>query len=115
MVGFRAGCVAGFAVGGAGVWKTVFSSGAKQQHFVYRGKVLTVQNSAFGALHNLLRRKGNEGFQPQALGVVQRFGVGESRAELVVVVQLEQCENLVDRALFFIQQSLLRGITSLCL
>lgn len=63
-----------------------------------------MKNSAFRALHNLLGGKGGERFQPQALGVVQRFGIGKRRAELVVVVQLEQCENLVDRTLLFIQQ-----------
>ncbi len=114
VIAFRAGGVAGLAVGGAGIGQAAVAGGAQLQHLVYRGQILALLDGALGAGDDFRRRKGVQGLEPQALGVVQRLGVREGRVELVMIAEFEQAEDFVERALLVIQRLVGVSATSPC-
>lgn len=114
VVGLGTRRVTGLAVGGAGIGQAVVAGSAQLQHLVHGGQVLALPDGALGAGHYFHRRESRQRLQPQSLGVVQCLGIREGRVELVVVAELEQAEDFVQRALLFVQRVLALAATSLC-
>ena len=70
---------------------------AALEHAVQRGQVLGVLDAASRATQDAFDVDARQRFQPQLLHLIQLRGVFEGLVVLVVIVQAEQCEDLVDR------------------
>lgn len=60
------------------------------------GQVFTLFNGAFGAHQNFFRAKALQGFEPQALGLIEGFNIGEGAEILIVKIDAEQLKGLID-------------------